>query len=258
MNNFTNALTIYFEGCLKDLKKFWRKDDDDPNRTVARILHQSNLVNNDLLPILSITVNRGDLGDRIALAATDLISCLTWPILISEEFKELVEREEEDRVDNFEYTSFIQAQQSYKLLIVKNKSVKHLLELLLPRLAKSRLWVDHVRWWYILTILRERNQRDEQVIALILHTFRNILAIKDSDDHPNLHSELIEQLHSFEILTLFNTLASSSDSRELIPYNIIVLEIFSFLYRSVNAEELTLDPTTVSQISNIFLVAYGF
>ena len=124
---------------MKDLKKFWRKDDDDPNRTVARILHQSNLVNNDLLPILSITVNRGDVGDRIALAATDLISCLTWPILISEEFKELVEREEEDSVDNFEYTSFIQAQQSYKLLIVKNKSVKHLLELLLPRLAKSRL-----------------------------------------------------------------------------------------------------------------------
>ena len=124
---------------MKDLKKFWRKDDDDPNRTVARILHESNLLTNDLLPILALSVNRGNAGDRIALAATDLISCLTWPISIEEEFKELVDREEEDKMANFEYTSFIHAQQSYKLAIVKNKSLQHLLDLLLPRLAKSRL-----------------------------------------------------------------------------------------------------------------------
>lgn len=124
---------------MKDLKKFWRKDDDDPNRTVARILHKSNVLINDLLPVLALSVSRGAAGDRIALAATDLISCLTWPISIEEEFKELVDREEEHKVANFEYTSFIQAQQAYKLAIVKNKSVQHFLEVLLPRLAKSRL-----------------------------------------------------------------------------------------------------------------------
>ncbi|EOQ99643.1 hypothetical protein E3P92_01291 [Wallemia ichthyophaga] len=225
-------------GCLKDLKKFWRKDDDDPNRTVARILHESGVFTNDLLKILALSVSRGNSGDRIALAATDLISCLTWPISIEEEFKELVDREEEHKVINFEYTSFIQAQQAYKLAIVKSKTVQHLLELLLPRLAKSRL---------------ERTERDDQVVALILHTFRNILAIKDTDAHPGVQSELIDQMHSFEILSLFNTLASSSDQRELIAYNVVVLEIFHFLFRGIRADELTLDPVKASSagLSNL-------
>lgn len=52
-------------------------------------------------------------------------------------------------------------------------------------------------------------------------------------------------MHSFEILSLFNTLASSSDQRELIAYNVVVLEIFHFLFRGIRAEELTLDPVKV-------------
>ena len=36
-------------GCLKDLKKFWRKDDTDDERTVARIFWTARVLPNDLL-----------------------------------------------------------------------------------------------------------------------------------------------------------------------------------------------------------------
>lgn len=55
-------------GCLKDLKRFWRMDERDDDRTVARIFHDVGLLKNDLIPILLTTLGTSAKGDRIALA----------------------------------------------------------------------------------------------------------------------------------------------------------------------------------------------
>jgi len=55
-------------GCLKDLKRFWRMDEKDDDRTVARIFHEVGVLKKDLIPILKMTLGTGAKGDRIALA----------------------------------------------------------------------------------------------------------------------------------------------------------------------------------------------
>lgn len=55
-------------GCLRDLKKFWRKDDMDDERTVARIFWETRALPNDLVPILLETAGKGAVTDKRALA----------------------------------------------------------------------------------------------------------------------------------------------------------------------------------------------
>lgn len=55
-------------GCLRDLKKFWRKDDMDDERTVARIFWETRVLSNDLVPILLETAGKGAVTDKRALA----------------------------------------------------------------------------------------------------------------------------------------------------------------------------------------------
>lgn len=55
-------------GCLKDLKRFWRMDEKDDDRIVARIFYDVGVLKNDLIPILFHTLGTGQKGDRIALA----------------------------------------------------------------------------------------------------------------------------------------------------------------------------------------------
>ena len=59
-------------GCLKDLKKFWRKDDTDDERTVARIFWDTRVLPNDLVPILLVTAGKGHVQDRCAIACGEL------------------------------------------------------------------------------------------------------------------------------------------------------------------------------------------
>jgi hypothetical protein len=66
-------------GCLKDLKRFWRKDDTDDDRTVARIFWDTRVLINDLIPILLETVGKGDVQNRCGIACGRLLSChATW------------------------------------------------------------------------------------------------------------------------------------------------------------------------------------
>lgn len=68
-------------GCLKDLKRFWRMDDDDDERNVARIFAETNVLANDLLPIMQSTLGTGSRGNKIALACGQSRSLL--PVLYS-------------------------------------------------------------------------------------------------------------------------------------------------------------------------------
>lgn len=65
--------TVYRPGdsilaVLKDLKKLWRKDDSDDERTVARCMYKSGLMR-ELIAILVEMTERGDWGRKVALVA---------------------------------------------------------------------------------------------------------------------------------------------------------------------------------------------
>ncbi|GAA5831127.1 hypothetical protein JCM3766R1_006246 [Sporobolomyces carnicolor] len=217
-------------GCLKDLKRFWRMDEKDDDRTVARIFHEVGVLKNDLLPILSTTLGTGAKGDRIALACVELIGAMTWPINVAEELKDAqILGELKQSVD---YTTLIDAQLSYKSAILRSGSLRQIMRILANSLEKSR---------------RDRTQKDENVISLVLHTFRNLAAIQDrvststsadAIEQSSLQSELIIQLESENILQLLLAMAAQADSTDYAPWNMVVLDILHLVFRGVKPDEL--------------------
>lgn len=68
--------TIYRPGdsvlpVLKDLKKLWRKDDTDDERTVARCMAKAGLMK-ELLALVKECTSRGDWGRKVSLMACTL------------------------------------------------------------------------------------------------------------------------------------------------------------------------------------------
>ena len=57
-------------GVLKDLKKLWRKDDTDDERTVARCFYQSGLMK-ELVALLIECTERGEWGRKIGLVVCE-------------------------------------------------------------------------------------------------------------------------------------------------------------------------------------------
>lgn len=160
-------------GCLKDLKRFWRKDDTDDERTVARIFWDCRLLENDLVPILLRTAGEGDVTHKCAIAAADLITAMTWPIDIAAELKELDEMEDV----NTDYTTLIYAQLSYKAALLKPGVLAALFDILVPCLAKGK---------------RDRKERDAQIINVILFLFRNLAFIQDLPANTHLSADQAE------------------------------------------------------------------
>lgn len=183
---------------MKDLKRFWKLDDNDDDRTVARIFHQVGLLKNDLIPILLSTLGTSQKGDRIALAcgslffplssfnpfpradplhsAAELIGAMTWPINVT---SELNAAQAEDTLEkSTDYTSLIAAQLSYKATILQTGALRPLLRLMTPSLEKTR---------------RDRTEKDENIISLILHIFRNLAGLRDGSGGRSASAESIEQ-----------------------------------------------------------------
>ena len=70
--------TIYRPGdsvlaVLKDLKKLWRKDDSDDERTVARCMAKAGLMK-ELLALLVECTDRGEWGRKVGLVACECLS----------------------------------------------------------------------------------------------------------------------------------------------------------------------------------------
>jgi replication fork protection complex subunit Tof1/Swi1 len=227
-------------GCLKDLKKLWRKDDTDDERTVARIFWESRVLPNDLIPILLETAGKGLVEDKRAVACADLITAMTWPIDIAEELKEL-----DDELDRgTDYTQLLQSHLHYKAALLKPGVVQALFAIVLPPLAKHP---------------KERQERDGQVINVVLHLIRNLAFIKDLP--PNMHlsadqaefsslqSKLIRTLSDTHTLQLLLTIAANTSNDPLFnSWNTLVLEIFYLLYRGVKPASLTMDQAEVREI----------
>ena len=160
--------TVYRPGdsvlaVLKDLKKLWRKDDSDDERTVARCMLKAGLMK-ELISLVVECTDRGEWGRKVSLVACecirlvskqmalktgDLIAALTWPIDVMQELKEM-----EDEPDVItDYVSLLRAQVEYKvsraavdrtfahpqaMLLQTNGPLRCVLALMLPSLAKPR------------------------------------------------------------------------------------------------------------------------
>ncbi|KAI0942849.1 hypothetical protein AcV7_002147 [Taiwanofungus camphoratus] len=220
-------------GCLKDLKKFWRKDDTDDDRTVARIFWETRLLPNDLVPILLETAGKGLLEDRCAIACADLMTAMTWPIDLAEELKEL----DEEYDKGADYTQLLLSHLNYKATLLRPGVMQALFGIMLPCLAKSG---------------KERKERDVQIINVILHLIRNLAFIKDLP--PNMHlsadqaeystlqSRLIKVLSDTNTFDLLLTIASNATTDIMFNgWNALVLEIFYLLFRGVKPSALAMD-----------------
>ncbi|KAF9266348.1 timeless-domain-containing protein [Marasmius fiardii PR-910] len=220
-------------GCLKDLKKLWRKDDTDDERTIARIFWESRVLMNDLIPILLITAGKGMVEDKRAIAVADLLTAMTWPIDLAEELKEL-----DDQLDKgTDYTQLLQSHLHYKAALLKPGVIQALFGIMIPPLVKPP---------------RERMERDMQIVNVILHLFRNLAFIKDpppnmdvsSDqaEFSTLQSKLIGALSETHTLELLLTIAANVDKDPLFENsNTLVLEVLYLLFRGVKPSSMAID-----------------
>ncbi|GAA5906718.1 hypothetical protein JCM8208_006366 [Rhodotorula glutinis] len=226
-------------GCLKDLKRFWRMDEKDDDRTVARIFHEVGVLKKDLIPILKMTLGTGKKGDRIALACVELIGAMTWPINVAEELRDAQLLGELKQ--SMDYTTLIQAQRSYKAAILKDNVLKHMMIILANSLSKSR---------------RERTPKDENVISLVLHVFRNLAYLVDRHststsaaavEDSSLQSDMVVAFQREGVLDLLLAMSSQADSNDYAPWNMVVLDILHLVYRGVRPEELMVPEGKVEQ-----------
>ncbi|TFY67030.1 hypothetical protein EVJ58_g1892 [Rhodofomes roseus] len=220
-------------GCLKDLKKIWRKDDTDDERTVARILWETRVLPNDLIPILLETAGKGLLEDKCAIACADLMTAMTWPIDLAEELKEL----DEEHDKGTDYTQLTLSHLHYKAALLRPGAIQALFGITLPCLSKAP---------------KERKERDIQIINVVLYLIRNLAFIKDLP--PNMHlsadqaefasmqSRLVKTLSDANVLDFLITVASSANEDPMFNgWNALVLEIFYLLFRGVKPTVLAVD-----------------
>ncbi|KAJ3795140.1 timeless protein-domain-containing protein [Lentinula aff. detonsa] len=223
-------------GCLKDLKKLWRQDETDDDRTVARMFWETRVLLNDLVPVLLVTAGQGFVEDKRAIACVDLMTAMTWPIDMAEELKEL-----DDELDSkADYTELLQSHLHYKAAILKPGVLEALFGIALLPLTKKP---------------NERTERDGQIVNVVLHLVRNLAFIKDlpanmflSADHAQfstMQSKFIRMLSDSHMLQLVLTIAANSDNDPLFDgWNTIVLEIIYLLSRGVQPSSLSLDQST--------------
>ncbi|TNY24515.1 timeless protein-domain-containing protein [Rhodotorula diobovata] len=226
-------------GCLKDLKRFWRMDEKDDDRTVARIFHEVGVLKKDLIPILKMTLGTGAKGDRIALACVELIGAMTWPINVAEELRDAQLLGELKQ--SMDYTTLIAAQRSYKAAILKENVLKHMMIILANSLSKSR---------------RDRTPKDENVISLVLHVFRNLAYLTDRHststsaaaiEDSSLQSDMVVAFQREGVLDLLLAMSSQADSNDYAPWNMVVLDILHLIYRGVRPDELMVPEGKVEQ-----------
>ncbi|EJD53471.1 timeless-domain-containing protein [Auricularia subglabra TFB-10046 SS5] len=227
-------------GCLKDLKKFWRKDDTDDDRTVARIFWETRVLFNDLIPILLQTAGNGQVEHKCAIACLDLITAMTWPIDMASELMELDELEEDDK--KADYTTLLLSHLHYKGAILGPGVLEAVVGIILPCLAKEK---------------KDRTPRDGQIINVALYLIRNLAFIKDPpqridassdrDELSQLQSKLVLTLQRCNILELLLTLASNAADDPLFnALNTLLLETFYLLFRSVKPSGLVADQATAT------------
>ncbi|KAI9793045.1 MAG: Topoisomerase 1-associated factor 1 [Peltula sp. TS41687] len=212
--------------CLKDLRRWLKAYDEKTNRLdVARCLAESNLVNGDLLEILSLwpeDATEDKARSKIALACLELLVPLTWP---------LDKDDSQMKVNHHRHLPYIyEAQVSYKRGILNHSNTKILRTLVRIGLPSMALPMD------------ERTSRDEGIIKLILYFLRNIAIISvppkveaDVDDNGVSRSATLDAFHSQDILHLLLTI-SSSMGEDFKHEDVIVLDVLYHLLKGIDVE----------------------
>ena len=234
--------------CLQDLKKLWRKDDTDDERTVARILWDTRVLPNDLIPILLATAGSGLVEDKRAVSCVDLMAAMTWPIDMAEELKEL-----DDELDKgTDYTQLLLSHLNYKTALLKPGVMQALFGIVLPPLSKN---------------MKERTPRDGQIVGVVLHLVRNLAFIKDppanthlsSDqaEYSTLQTKLVKAISETRMGELLLTIAANSGTDPWFnSWNTLVLEIFCLLFRGVKPSSLAEEQAKVRFSVPIVIRAY--
>ncbi|KAJ5631656.1 uncharacterized protein N7484_011756 [Penicillium longicatenatum] len=216
--------------CLRDIKRWLKLYDEKNNRMdVARCLGEANLVNGDLLPILSLWWSNGQKNKRmtrIALACLELLVPLTWP----------VEFHSQMTVNHHRHTPYIQqAQVQYKRGILKNGGadiLRTVIRIAIPSMALPR---------------SEREARDEGILKLMLYFIRNIAIIStnarlaaDGEEEETSRSATIDAFQQQDAFALLLTMCSNvGDDFNL--QDVVLLEILFHLVKGVNVEKLFMD-----------------
>ncbi|KAJ3148043.1 Topoisomerase 1-associated factor 1 [Geranomyces michiganensis] len=201
--------------CLRDLKRLLRTDERSKDRTVVRALGRWKILQTDLLPILRVAHADGKV--KIAQAVLQLFVPLTWPI----------NTESHDALGQQEI------QRGYKEAFLQEGVLSSVLDLVLAPLA-----VPH----------RERTERDHGLIGLVLTLFRNLLAIKDTQTNvlstgekyirSTMQEDLIVCLQKTEIIPFLLSFAGSLTEREFSDWNVIIMEIFYYMFLERDPGEL--------------------
>lgn len=231
-------------GCLKDLKKFWRKDDTDDDRTIARIFWETRVLPNDLVPILLETAGKGLLEDKCAIACADLIAAMTWPIDLAEELKEL----DEEYDKGVDFTQLTLSHLHYKASLLKPGVIQALFGITLPCLAKGH---------------KERKERDVQIINVVLYLIRNLAFIQDlpmnlhlsadQAEFSSLQTRLVKTLSDANVFDFLLTVASGATADPMFNgWNALVLEIFYLIFRGVKPSALAADQAKVSGYFHLY------
>ncbi|KAJ9122390.1 hypothetical protein QFC22_001812 [Naganishia vaughanmartiniae] len=230
---------------LRDLKKLWRKDDTDDERTVFRCFYRCHLAR-ELVALIDECVGRGDHERKIALAAADLLAALTWPIDVAQELKELAEDDADVVTD---YASLLRAQVEYKALLLQSNTLLRIMQLLLPCLARIAAGSNGKKFGLL---DRQGIDKDKRIVSLVLHLVRNLLAIRDpiangqetgeKQEFARLQSTLILQLQEHRYLSLFLSLASNAGTTMYNDFNVLILDCWFLMLRGIDPNDLAKDP----------------
>ncbi|KAL4746236.1 topoisomerase 1-associated factor 1 [Aspergillus terricola var. indicus] len=213
--------------CLRDIKRWLKLYDEKFNRMdVARCLGEANLVNGDLIQILSLWWRDGQQSKymtRIALACVELLVPLTWPLEIHGEMT----------VNHHRHIPYLQqAQVGYKRGILNMAScgiLRAVIRIGLPSMAIPQ---------------SERTARDEGILKIMLYLLRNIAIITanarlaaEGEEEETSRSATINAFHDQDVFALLLTLCSNvSDDFNML--DIPLLEIMFHIVRGIDIEKL--------------------
>ncbi|GBB84673.1 hypothetical protein RclHR1_11240003 [Rhizophagus clarus] len=242
--------------CLKDLKEYLRLE-GQVKIDVLHLLYSFETFNTDLIPILLNCTNLYDKRqNRLALACVELMVIMTWPEDPNEQSREILERENDggSNIDidvdfnenNEEHNNkkrkepalskireLLTARSNYKFYVLKKPTVIQQIYFLLEK--------------YLGIVTKERTERDQNIIRLLLNFCRNLLAI---DDPPNseslsknkrsrIHHDLILEYKNAKLIDLLlKLLANKNDA---LDWDIILIDIFYHIFLGVNPNCLFID-----------------
>ncbi|KAF4158888.1 hypothetical protein CNMCM6069_003127 [Aspergillus lentulus] len=213
--------------CLRDIKRWLKLYDEKNNRMdVARCLGEANLVNGDLLPILTLWSTSGQKSkhmSRIALACLELLVPLTWPLEVHSEMT----------VNHHRHTPYLQqAQVLYKRGILSYGSdsiLRTIIRIGLPSMAVPR---------------SERTTRDEGILKLMLYFLRNIAVISpntrlaaEGDEEETSRSATINSFQNQDAFALLLTMCSNV-GEDFSLQDVVLLEILFHIVKGVSVEKL--------------------